>query len=146
MAQLIDGKAIAAKVRAEVAAESARLKAERGITPGLAVVRVGEDPASKIYVAGKQKAGVEVGFNASEHHFAADATQAEVLARVRALNDDPKVHGILIQLPLPKQLDSDVLINALRPEKDVDGFHPVNAGNLFLGRPGPRACTPFGVM
>jgi methylenetetrahydrofolate dehydrogenase (NADP+)/methenyltetrahydrofolate cyclohydrolase len=146
MAQLIDGKAIAAKVRAQVAAETARLKSERGITPGLAVVRVGEDPASKIYVGGKQKAAVEVGFNASEHHFPADATQAQVLERVQKLNADKGVHGVLIQLPLPKQLDSDALLWALEPQKDVDGFHPVNAGNLFLGRPGPRACTPFGVM
>jgi len=146
MAQLIDGKAIAAKVRAGVAAEVQRLKAERGVTPGLAVVRVGEDPASKVYVGQKHKAALEVGFNNWEHHFPQDATQAELLAHVQALNADPKVHGILIQLPLPKHLDSDALIEAVRPEKDADGFHPMNAGMLSIGRPAPRACTPFGVM
>jgi len=146
MAQLIDGKAIAAKVRAEVAEASRRLKEARGLVPGLAVVRVGEDPPSKIYVSGKQKAAKEIGFNAWEYHFDEKVSQAEVLDRIAQLNADPQVHGILVQLPLPKQLDPDVVISAVRPEKDADGFHPVNAGNLLLGRPGVRACTPFGVM
>jgi len=146
MAQLIDGKAIAAKVRAEVAEAARRLKESRGILPGLAVVRVGEDPASKIYVSGKQKAAKEIGFNAWEHHFDEKASQAEVLERIAQLNADPLVHGILVQLPLPKHMDADTVISAVRPEKDADGFHPVNAGHLMLGRPGTRACTPYGVM
>jgi methylenetetrahydrofolate dehydrogenase (NADP+)/methenyltetrahydrofolate cyclohydrolase len=146
MAQLIVGIAIAAKVRAQVAQDVQTLKAEKGIVPGLAVVRVGEDPASKVYVGQKHKAAAEVGFANWEHHFPETATQAEVMAKVQALNADPKVHGILIQLPLPKHLDSDALIEAVRPEKDADGFHPMNAGMLSIGRPAPRACTPFGVM
>ncbi len=146
MAQLIDGKAVAARVRAEVKAEVERLKAERGLVPGLAVVRVGEDPASKIYVTGKKKAAEEVGFNSWEHHPDESITQDALLALVGKLNDDPAVHGILVQLPLPKHLDPDVIIAAVRPEKDADGFHPMNAGNLLLGRPATRACTPYGVM
>jgi methylenetetrahydrofolate dehydrogenase (NADP+)/methenyltetrahydrofolate cyclohydrolase len=146
MAQLIDGKAVAARVRAEVKAEVERLKAERGIVPGLAVVRVGEDPASKIYVSGKKKAAEEVGFNSWEHHPDERITQDELLALVARLNEDPAVHGILVQLPLPKHIDPDVIIAAVRPEKDADGFHPVNAGNLLLGRPATRACTPYGVL
>ncbi|XXF75528.1 bifunctional methylenetetrahydrofolate dehydrogenase/methenyltetrahydrofolate cyclohydrolase FolD [Myxococcaceae bacterium GXIMD 01537] len=146
MAQLIDGKAIAAKVRAEVKADVERLQKERGFVPGLAVVRVGEDPASKIYVTGKKKAAAEVGFNSWEHHLDAGISQDELLAVVRKLNDDPAVHGILVQLPLPKHINADVIINAVRPEKDADGFHPVNAGRLSLGQPGLRPCTPFGVM
>ena len=146
MAQLIDGKAVAARVRAEVRAEVDRLKAERGIVPGLAVVRVGEDPASKIYVTGKKKAAEEVGFNSWEHHPDERITQDALLALVARLNEDPAVHGILVQLPLPKHIDPDVIIAAVRPEKDADGFHPMNAGNLLLGRPATRACTPYGVM
>jgi methylenetetrahydrofolate dehydrogenase (NADP+)/methenyltetrahydrofolate cyclohydrolase len=146
MAQLIDGKAIAAKVRAEVAQQAAALKAQKGVTPGLAVVRVGEDPASKVYVTGKRKAAEEVGFHAREHHLPESATQEEVVARVREINADPKVHGLLVQLPLPKQMNSDVVVATVAPEKDVDGFHPVNAGKLFLGRPGVQACTPAGIM
>ncbi|MCP3142461.1 bifunctional methylenetetrahydrofolate dehydrogenase/methenyltetrahydrofolate cyclohydrolase FolD [Pyxidicoccus xibeiensis] len=146
MAQLIDGKAVAARVRAEVKAEVARLKAERGIVPGLAVVRVGEDPASKVYVTGKKKAAEEVGFNSWEHHPDESITQEALLALVAKLNDDPAVHGILVQLPLPKHIDPDVIISAVKPEKDADGFHPMNAGNLLLGRPATRACTPYGIM
>ncbi|MBZ4370604.1 bifunctional methylenetetrahydrofolate dehydrogenase/methenyltetrahydrofolate cyclohydrolase FolD [Corallococcus sp. AS-1-6] len=145
-AQLIDGKAVAARVRAEIKEEVARLKAERGITPGLAVVRVGEDPASKIYVTGKKKAAEEVGFNSWEHHPDETITQEELLALVHRLNEDPAVHGILVQLPLPKHIDADAIIAAVKPEKDADGFHPMNAGNLLLGRPATRACTPYGVM
>lgn len=146
MAQLIDGKAVAARVRAEVKADVERLRAERGLVPGLAVVRVGEDPASKIYVTGKKKAAEEVGFNSWEHHRDASITQDELLALVGGLNADPAVHGILVQLPLPKHIDAERIISAVSPEKDVDGFHPVNAGRLSLGRPGLRPCTPFGVM
>jgi methylenetetrahydrofolate dehydrogenase (NADP+)/methenyltetrahydrofolate cyclohydrolase len=146
MAQLIDGKAVAAKVRAEVAREVAQLKASRGLAPGLAVVRVGEDPASKLYVGSKRKAASEVGFREWEHHFDASASQAEVLDRIAQLNADAAVHGVLVQLPLPKQLEPNAIISAVLPHKDADGFHPVNAGKLSLGLPGPRPCTPFGVM
>ncbi|NMO19630.1 bifunctional methylenetetrahydrofolate dehydrogenase/methenyltetrahydrofolate cyclohydrolase FolD [Pyxidicoccus fallax] len=146
MAQLIDGKAVAARVRAEVKAEVERLKKERGLVPGLAVVRVGEDPASKVYVTGKKKAAEEVGFNSWEHHHDASITQEALLEVVRKLNDDPAVHGILVQLPLPKHIDADAIISAVKPEKDADGFHPLNAGNLLLGRPATRACTPYGIM
>ncbi|MFY2559222.1 bifunctional methylenetetrahydrofolate dehydrogenase/methenyltetrahydrofolate cyclohydrolase FolD [Corallococcus terminator] len=146
MAQLIDGKAVAARVRAEVKAEVDRLKAERGLVPGLAVVRVGEDPASKTYVTGKKKAAEEVGFNSWEHHRDSTVSQEELLALVHRLNEDPTVHGILVQLPLPRHIDADVIISAVKPEKDADGFHPMNAGSLLLGRAATRACTPLGVM
>ena len=146
MAQLIDGKAVAARVREQVRQDVERLKAERGFVPGLAVVRVGEDPASKVYVTGKKKAALEVGFNSWEHHLPDTTTQAELLAVVERLNADPAVHGILVQLPLPKGINAEEIISAVRPEKDVDGFHPLNAGKLSLGKPGLRPCTPFGVM
>jgi methylenetetrahydrofolate dehydrogenase (NADP+) / methenyltetrahydrofolate cyclohydrolase len=146
MAQLIDGKAVAARVRVEVKAEVEQLKASRGLVPGLTVVRVGEDPASKIYVTGKKKAAEEVGFNSWEEHPDETITQEALLALVDKLNNDPAVHGILVQLPLPKHIDAERIISAVRPEKDVDGFHPMNAGKLSLGKPGLRPCTPFGVM
>jgi methylenetetrahydrofolate dehydrogenase (NADP+)/methenyltetrahydrofolate cyclohydrolase len=145
MAQLIDGKAIAAKVRAEVKVRADALKA-KGVTPGLAVVRVGDDPASKVYVGGKRKAAEELGFNASEHHRPSDLSPKQLLDLIAQLNADPKVHGILVQLPLPKHLDPDAAISAVLPHKDVDGFHPVNAGNVFLARPGVRPCTPAGIL
>ncbi len=145
-ARLIDGKAVAAKVRAEVAEGVARLRQERGLVPGLAVVRVGDDPASLSYVTSKRKGCEETGMVSTEHHLPAVATQQEVLAVVHKLNADPSVHAVLVQLPLPKQLDSDAIIAAVAPHKDVDGFHPMNVGNLTLGRPGPRPCTPAGVM
>jgi methylenetetrahydrofolate dehydrogenase (NADP+)/methenyltetrahydrofolate cyclohydrolase len=142
----IDGKAIALKVRQEVAAGVQELKARTGKVPGLAVIRVGEDPASKIYVTGKQKAAAEVGFQAWEHHFPETATHAEVQAKLETLNADPAVHGILMQLPVPKQIDADALLRRLRPEKDADGLHPVNMGLLAQGRAATVACTPLGVM
>ena len=146
MAQLIDGKAVAARVRAEVKEDVERLLQERGYVPGLAVVRVGEDPASRIYVAGKKKAAAEVGFNSWEHHLDASVTQDELLALVARLNEDPAVHGILVQLPLPRHIHAETIITAVRADKDVDGFHPMNAGKLSLGQPGLRPCTPFGIM
>ncbi|HYO70753.1 MAG TPA: bifunctional methylenetetrahydrofolate dehydrogenase/methenyltetrahydrofolate cyclohydrolase FolD [Archangium sp.] len=146
MAQLIDGKAVAARVRAEVKAEVEKLKAERGLVPGLTVVRVGEDPASKIYVTGKKKAAEEVGFNSWELHPDDKITQDELLSLVDKLNKDPAVHGVLVQLPLPKHIDAERIISAVRPEKDADGFHPMNAGLLSVGKPAPRPCTPFGIM
>ena len=142
----IDGKAIALKVRQEVAAGVAELSARTGKVPGLVVIRVGEDPASKIYVTGKQKAAVEAGFQSWEHHFRETATHAEVQAKLEVLNADPAVHGILIQLPVPKQIDADALLRRLRPEKDADGLHPVNMGLLAQGRDATVACTPRGVM
>jgi methylenetetrahydrofolate dehydrogenase (NADP+)/methenyltetrahydrofolate cyclohydrolase len=146
MAQWIDGKAVAARVRAEVQAETEVLRARTGLVPGLAVVRVGEDPASKIYVTGKKRAAEQVGFQSWEHHLDASVSQADLLALVERLNADAAVHGILVQLPLPRHIDAEAIITAVRPEKDVDGFHPLNAGRLSLGRPGLRPCTPVGVM
>ncbi len=146
MAQLIDGKAVAAKIRAELKDQVLKLQQELGVTPGIAVIRIGDDPASKVYVGGKKKAAEEIGFRSWEHHLDASVSQAEVMALIQKINDDPQVHGVLLQLPVPKQLDPDALIAAVRPEKDADGFHPVNAGNLLLGRPGTKACTPWGVM
>jgi len=145
MAQLIDGKALAAKVRAEVKARTDQLKLS-GTTPGLAVVRVGEDPASKVYVGGKRKAAEELGFASWEHHRSAELTQAELLSLIQSLNENSRVHGILVQLPLPRHLNPDEAISAVLPRKDVDGFHPFNAGNVFLGRAGVRPCTPAGIL
>jgi len=145
-AQLIDGKALAAKVRDGLKDEVKRIAAARGTPPGIAVVRVGEDPASKIYVTSKKKTAEELGFASWEHHLDASVTQADLLGVVAKLNADPKVDGILVQLPLPKHIDANAVLLAVRPEKDVDGFHPVNAGRLFQGRPGLVACTPAGVM
>lgn len=146
-AALIDGKAIAAKVRGEVAEEVRSFQATHGRAPGLAVVRVGHDPASEVYVRGKIKASGEVGIHSEEHHLPEDSTTAEVLAAVQRLNADPKIDGILVQLPLPKQCDEQLILDSIAPEKDVDGFHLVNAGKLFSGRrDGVRACTPAGAM
>jgi methylenetetrahydrofolate dehydrogenase (NADP+) / methenyltetrahydrofolate cyclohydrolase len=144
VAQIIDGKEIAAKVRAEVAAEVARLQKEHGIKPGLAVVLVGEDPASKVYVANKAKQTVEVGMNSWEHRLPAETPEADVLALVDKLNHDPACHGILVQLPLPKHVNSEKVLNSINPDKDVDGFHPVNVGRLWVGERALVPCTPTG--
>jgi methylenetetrahydrofolate dehydrogenase (NADP+) / methenyltetrahydrofolate cyclohydrolase len=142
----IDGKQISAKVRSEVALAVKDLKA-RGIEPGLTVVRVGEDPASAIYVRGKRKDCEEVGIRSDEHHLPADTSQAALMALVARLDADPAVHGILVQLPLPKGLDERAVLDAIDPRKDADGFHPFNVGALSIGIPGtPRPCTPAGVM
>jgi len=143
-AQIIDGKQIAADVRKQVAAEVKRLQAEHGITPGLAVVLVGEDPASKVYVANKAKQTVEVGMNSWEHKFPAETSEADLLAIVNKLNNDPACHGILVQLPLPKHINSEKVLNAIDPDKDVDGFHPVNVGRLWVGEKALVPCTPTG--
>jgi methylenetetrahydrofolate dehydrogenase (NADP+) / methenyltetrahydrofolate cyclohydrolase len=145
MAQIIDGKAIAAKVRGEVAQAVKELRPS-GLVPGLTVVRVGDDPASAVYVRGKRKDSEEVGFRSIEHHLPATTTQAELLALVARLNADPLVHGILVQLPLPKGVDDRAVLEAIDPRKDADGFHPYNVGALSIGLPGPRPCTPAGVM
>jgi len=145
-AKVIDGKAFAADVRARVAAHVARLKEEQGLVPGLAVVLVGEDPASQVYVRNKGVQTVEAGMASFEHKLPADTTEAALLALVRQLNADPAVHGILVQLPLPKHLDSDLVINTIDPAKDVDGFHISNVGLLGTGQKSMVPCTPLGCL
>ncbi|WP_210530250.1 bifunctional methylenetetrahydrofolate dehydrogenase/methenyltetrahydrofolate cyclohydrolase FolD [Rubellimicrobium arenae] len=145
-AQVIDGKAFAAKIRGRVAEHVARLKADHGITPGLAVVLVGEDPASSVYVRSKGKQTLEAGMNSYEHKLSADTSEEELLALVRQLNEDPAVHGILVQLPLPRHLNSDLVINSIAPEKDVDGFHISNVGLLGTGQKAMVPCTPLGCL
>ncbi|WP_127558383.1 bifunctional methylenetetrahydrofolate dehydrogenase/methenyltetrahydrofolate cyclohydrolase FolD [Nioella ostreopsis] len=145
-ATIIDGKAFAAKVRAQVAEHVARLKEENGITPGLAVVLVGEDPASQVYVRSKGKQTVEVGMNSYEHKLEADTSEADLLALIARLNNDPAVHGILVQLPLPGHLNSDLVINSIDPAKDVDGFHISNVGLLGTGQKSMVPCTPLGCL
>ena len=145
-AKIIDGKAFAARVRGQVAEHVARLKAGHGITPGLAVVLVGEDPASQVYVRSKGKQTLEAGMNSYEHKLDADTSEAELLALIGRLNADPAVHGILVQLPLPKHLDSDLVINAIDPAKDVDGFHISNVGLLGTGQKSMVPCTPLGCL
>jgi methylenetetrahydrofolate dehydrogenase (NADP+)/methenyltetrahydrofolate cyclohydrolase len=143
---LMDGKLLAAKVRAEVAKKVSALKA-RGVATGLTVVRVGDDSSSAIYVRGKRRDCDEVGIASVEHHLPPDTSQADLLALVSRLNQDPAVHGILVQLPLPDQIDEQAVLNAISPAKDADGFHPFNVGALSIGLPGvPRPCTPAGVM
>ncbi len=145
-AKVIDGKAFAANVRGQVAAHVARLKEENGIVPGLAVVLVGEDPASQVYVRNKHASTTEVGMNSYEHRLAADTSEADLLALIDRLNNDPKVNGILVQLPLPAHLDSDLVINAINPAKDVDGFHISNVGLLGTGQKSMVPCTPLGCL
>ena len=145
MAQIIDGKAISAKVKAEVREEADALKA-KGISIGLAVVIVGNNPASRVYVNNKKKACAEVGFESSEYALPEETTQEELLALVDKLNNDDKVNGILVQLPLPSQIDEKAVINAILPEKDVDAFHPVNVGKIMIGDFAFLPCTPAGVM
>ncbi len=145
-AKIIDGKAFAAKVREQVAAQVARLQAETGLTPGLAVVLVGEDPASQVYVKNKGIQTREVGMNSYEHKLPAETSEADLLALIARLNADPAVHGILVQLPLPGHLDSDLVINAIDPAKDVDGFHISNVGLLGTGQKAMVPCTPLGCL
>lgn len=144
-AVIIDGKQVAADVRADVAKKVAELKA-RGIEACLAVILVGENPASVSYVTGKQKALAEVGMKDRSVHLPESTSEAELLKLIEQLNADPTVHGILVQLPLPKHINEDKVIMAISPEKDVDGFHPVNVGNMLIGRPGYLPCTPHGVI
>ncbi len=142
-ATLIDGKVFAARVRALVAGHVAQLS---GLVPGLAVVLVGEDPASQVYVRAKGKQTVEVGMNSYEHRLAVDTSQSDLLALIARLNADPAVHGILVQLPLPKHLNEDLVINAIDPAKDVDGFHISNVGLLATGQKAMVPCTPLGCL
>ena len=145
-AVVIDGKAFAADVRARVGAHVARLVEEHGVVPGLAVVLVGEDPASQVYVRNKGVQTVEAGMASFEHKLAADTSEADLLALVRALNADQKVHGILVQLPLPGHVNADLVINTIDPAKDVDGFHISNVGLLGTGQKAMVPCTPLGCL
>ncbi|MEO1719228.1 MAG: bifunctional methylenetetrahydrofolate dehydrogenase/methenyltetrahydrofolate cyclohydrolase FolD [Pseudomonadota bacterium] len=145
-ANIIDGKAIAAEVRADVAKRVATLKREHGITPGLAVVLVGEDPASQVYVRNKGRQTIECGMQSFEHKLPAETPEDELLQLVGDLNRDDSVHGILVQMPLPPHMNADRVIEAIDPEKDVDGFHAVNVGRLSIGKPGFVPCTPAGSM
>ena len=145
-AQAIDGKTFAATLRKQVADAVAVVTAAHGLIPGLAVVLVGDDPASHVYVNSKKKACAEAGIASFETLLPADVTQAQLLAEIARLNNDPAVHGILVQLPLPKQIDTQAIINAIDPAKDVDGFHVVNAGKLAVGQDGLVPCTPLGCL
>jgi methylenetetrahydrofolate dehydrogenase (NADP+)/methenyltetrahydrofolate cyclohydrolase len=146
MSKLIDGTAYAEKLRGRIGAAVATLKRDHNLTPGLSVVLVGEDPASKVYVANKAKQTVEVGMNSWEHKLPADTSEADLLALVDMLNKDAAVHGILVQMPVPKHIDSAKVLNAIDPAKDVDGFHVVNVGRLSTGQEALTACTPVGCV
>ncbi len=145
MEKIIDGKVIAAKLREEIAAGVGSLKT-RGVTPGLAVVLVGDDPASQVYVSMKEKACATAGIFSDEHKLPAETTEAQLLALIDALNRDERIDGILVQLPLPEQIDESKILEAISPTKDVDGFHPYNVGRLVTGNPLFQPCTPYGIM
>ena len=145
-ARLIDGKALALQVRERLAIESAAVLAKSGMKPGLATILVGDDPASHLYVKSKQKACDAAGIYIDDHKLPASTTQAELMALIEKKNADPKIHGILVQLPLPKHIDSKVVLEAVSPDKDADGFHPYNFGRLVEGHPVFEACTPKGVI
>jgi methylenetetrahydrofolate dehydrogenase (NADP+)/methenyltetrahydrofolate cyclohydrolase len=140
---VIDGKAVAGELRVRVTAAVRRLADTRGIIPGLAVVQVGRDPASEVYIGAKKKASAETGMRSTDHHLPGSATQAELLALIAELNRDRDVHGILVQLPLPPQIDPHQVIAAIDPDKDVDGFHPLNVGRIAIGLPALAPCTPL---
>ncbi len=145
-ARIIDGKAIAQDLRAKIAGAAAALTQKTGIVPGLAVVLVGSDPASEVYVRTKSKAVVDAGMRSFDHKLPADTPETELIALVERLNADPAVHGILVQLPLPPQIDAARVLHTIDPGKDVDGFHPVNAGRLVTGLPALVPCTPLGCV
>lgn len=145
-ARLIDGKILSQAVRDQIAKDTAALLAESGVTPGLAAILVGDDPASQLYVKNKHKACEAVGIHVADHKLPASTSQADLLALLDKINDDPLIHGILVQLPLPKHMDSALILNAVLPEKDADGFHPYNIGRLVEGHPIFEACTPRGVI
>ncbi|MEI9931328.1 MAG: tetrahydrofolate dehydrogenase/cyclohydrolase catalytic domain-containing protein [Rhizomicrobium sp.] len=144
-AKVIDGKAFAAKLRAQIETETAALKRDHGLTPGLATVLVGNDPASEVYIRNKNKTAEAIGFKSVHHHLPESASEAEVLAQVKALNADESVHGILVQMPLPKQVREAAVLDTLDPAKDVDALTPTNAGLLLSGRAQLVSCTPSGV-
>ncbi len=145
MAMIIDGKAIAAKLRIEIAADAAALSAV-GVQPGLAVVLVGEDPASAVYVSMKEKACAATGIFSDEHKLPPETPEADLLALIDQLNNDSRIHGILVQLPLPGHINTEKVLEAISPLKDVDGFHPYNVGRLVVGKPLFQPCTPYGIM
>jgi methylenetetrahydrofolate dehydrogenase (NADP+)/methenyltetrahydrofolate cyclohydrolase len=144
-AQIIDGKQVAADMREELKKEVAKLK-EQGIVPGLGVILVGEDPASKSYVTAKERTCEEIGIYSDDNHLPAETSQKELMARVQKMNKDPKIHGILVQLPLPKHLNETEVLLAIDPAKDVDGFHPMNVGKMVVGEEAFLPCTPHGVI
>ena len=146
MAHIIDGKIISASARASIAERTAAFEAKTGIKPGLAVVIVGSDPASQVYVRNKKKGCEEVGFYSEVHEMPEETTMDELLAKIEELKNNPSIHGILVQLPLPKHLDEKAVIDAIPPEKDVDAFHPVNTGKIMIGDYSFLPCTPAGVM
>lgn len=145
MGILINGKELAEKMQADLTAETARLK-EQGIVPGLVVLLVGEDKASQTYVRNKELAAARIGIRSTVEHYPESITEEELLSEIDKYNQDPEYHGILVQLPLPKQIDEEKVLLAIRPEKDVDGFHPINLGKLFAGVPDRIPCTPYGIM
>ena len=146
MTKIIDGKAFAETLRADIAVRVAKLKAEKGITPGLTVIMVGDNPASEVYVRNKGKQTREAGMHSVEIHLPESTSEAELLAKVHELNNDKNVHGILVQLPLPKHINESAIINAISPDKDVDGFHILNAGKLATGQDAFVPCTPLGCL
>jgi len=146
MAQILDGKKVSQKVKDNLKKETEKLIKDSGITPGLAVVIVGDDPASRVYVNSKKKACAEIGYYSEEHALPASTTEEELLNLVEKLNNDDKIHGILVQLPLPKHINEETIINAINPKKDVDAFHPVNVGKIMIGNFDFLPCTPAGVM
>ena len=146
MAELIDGKAVAAQIRAQIAQEVLKLQEDQGVTPGLAVVLVGDDPASKTYVRNKEKACEEAGIYSEKYLLSADTTQEQLMDLVRRLNEKQDIDGILVQLPLPEGLDDKPIVEAIRPDKDVDAFHPVNVGEIMIGNYRFLPCTPAGII
>ncbi len=145
-AQIIDGKRLAESFQAQIAAEVAELQKRSGFVPGLAVVLVGDNEASRVYVRNKETACKKAGMYAEQINLPSSTSEAELLKLIDRLNKNSKIHGILVQLPLPKQIDSQKILEAIAPEKDADGFHPINMGNLLIGKSGVIPCTPFGVM
>lgn len=146
MAEIIDGRKIAEEIKREVKEETAQLKSRHGITPGLAFILVGENPASQSYVRSKEKACGEAGFYSVTEQMSADTTEKALLDKVRSFNEDPRIHGLLVQLPLPKHINETKIIEAINPKKDVDGFHPYNVGKLMIGEDTLKPCTPAGIQ
>ena len=146
MAEIIDGKLVSAETRKKISEEVAKFKEETGVTPGLAVILVGNDPASAVYVRNKHKGCIDAGMNSYQIEYPEATTEEELLQKIEELNSDKNVHGILVQLPLPKHINEDRVINAISPEKDVDAFHPSNVGKILIGKYDFLPCTPAGVM
>jgi len=145
-AQILDGKSLAEKIRGDIANEVQSLQKESGIVPGLAAILVGDNEASKVYVRNKERACTQAGFHAEQHNLPESTSEADLLALIDRLNQNDKIHGILVQLPLPQHLDEARILQSVDPDKDADGFHPLNQGRLLAGLPGPRPCTPLGLI